>query len=99
AAVYVLQHGSFDFHEAKAFKIISNEPQDAGSGLKGVDDVGICDEVEPALAVAHSLIGKAAVFIGEGEEGLAEEGDASSKNGQFPLLRAKEVAFDADEIA
>ena len=43
--------------------------------MGGGEGAGVHEEVDVALAVAELSVGEAMVLVGQGEEGLAEEGE------------------------
>ncbi len=71
----------------------------AGGGVRGLEGAGVHEEVDVALAVAELGVGEAVVLVGQGEQGLGEEGELADVDGELAGAGAEEVADDADVVA
>src|SRR3990167_2265001 len=99
AAIGVLQNGRLYLFKPLLIEKAPNAVEDARADPESFKRRGLRDEIEPPLSVADSLVGKAAVFVGKGEERFAKKSDPFGKDGQFAPLGFEKVSFDADDIS
>ena len=93
------QHRCLDFHESPAVEEVTDLLDDLGSLDEGIFNLGINDQVQIPLAIAHVGIGEAVMLLGQHLDALAEQDDLGGVNGDLARPRPEEEALDAQDIA
>ena len=70
-----------------------------GPLLEGLHHLGVHHEVEVAAPVADLGVLEAVVLLGQGLEGLGEEGHLLRVHGDLAAAGLEDVALDADDVA
>ena len=99
ASINRLHHRRFDFYKSMRFQLPAQRRDDLRARLKNLLRFGIRDQVEIALAIAQLDIFQTVEFFGQREQDFREECQLLGVNAQFSRARAKQIAFDADDVA
>ena len=99
AAVDRLQYGRFDFEKSAAMQHAAGVVDDPGALDEHVARLGIGEQVHVPPAIAGFDVGEAVEFLGRRSQGLAEQGQAGTPEGELAGLGAAEGSFDADDVA
>ena len=92
------QYRRIHLDEAAAIQETADATDDAAAPHEGVGDLGVCDEVEVALAVTGFDIPQPVPFFGQGPHALGENGQAMGLNGRLAGAGAHHVAVDTEKI-
>ena len=99
AAENGVHHGGLDLHVPVGLHVAADERDDLAPAAEGVAHVGVHDQVDVALAVAHLSVGEPVELLGQGSKALGEDGEARGRDGQLPAARAHDRARGADDVA
>ena len=94
-----VQHGGLHLNVAHAVQIVAQVLDELGADDKIPLDLGIHHQVNVALTETGFLVGQTVEFIGQGQQGLAQQGDDLGADGNFLGLRLEDLALHADDVA
>ena len=94
-----LEHRRLDLQEAALVQEAADGGDDAAAELEDVAHLGVGDEVQVALAVAHLDVLEAVPLLGRRPQGLSEDGVATGLDGGLAGAGAEEGAGHAHEVA
>ena len=94
-----LHHGRLDFEIAARVEELAQRRKDLAAHLEHFAGLRVDDQIEITLAVADLDIGQAVPFFRHRHVAFCEELQARRPNRQLVGARAKQMSFDADDIA
>ncbi len=94
-----LHHRRLDFEEPAVVQELPNRRHDARARLEHLPGLGIDDQVEVPLPVAHFDVGQSMPLLGQRHPALGEELDVRRPDRQLVGPCAKHAASDADVVA
>ncbi len=94
-----LHHGRLDLDVAAGVHEATDLGDDRAAGDEHSADLGAGRQVEVTLPVAHLHVGDAVPLLGQGQEGLAEEGQLLRLDGELALASTHDRARNPHEIA
>ena len=93
------EHGGLHLHKAQVVQITAQEGHKLAADLKIPLGFGVHNEVHIPLAIAQLLVGEAVELLGQGLEGLAEQGDLVGADAHLALLGAEHLTLDPHNVA
>ena len=94
-----VEAGRLNFHKAAAIHEAADLAHDCRALLEGVTYLGVDDEVNVTLTVAHIGVLQTVPLLGQRNEVLGQQSQLGDLDRDLTLLGAEYLAGDADEVA
>ncbi|MNH23089.1 hypothetical protein D3C79_829720 [compost metagenome] len=94
-----LHHRGFDFHKASAHHEVTDRRHHLRTDLEGVTGFFVGDQIQITLAITGFLIGQAVELVRQRTQGLGQQAQFGTVNGQLAGLGFEQLAACAKDIA